>query len=120
RMEARGEIRGGRFVAGVSGEQFALPDAVELLRKTRRAPPAGQFLSVSGADPLNLVGVILPGARVPALAGNRVLYLDGIAVATLVGGAIQGLETLASSQANIAEDLLIRRRTGAPLLAYLR
>jgi ATP-dependent helicase Lhr and Lhr-like helicase len=120
RMEARGEIRGGRFVAGVSGEQFALPDAVELLRKTRRAPPAGEFLSVSGADPLNLVGVILPGAKVPALAGNRVLYLDGVAVATLIGGAIQWLETLTPVQTNIAEDLLIQRRAGAPLLAYLR
>ena len=120
RLEARGEIRGGRFVAGVSGEQFALPEAVELLRKTRRLPAAGEFVSVSGADPLNLVGVILPGAKVSALAGNRVLYLDGIAVATLVGGQIEWRETLTPEQSNIAEDLLIRRRAGAPMLAYLR
>ena len=119
-MEARGEIRGGRFVAGVSGEQFALPDAVELLRKTRRAPLTGEFLSVSGADPLNLVGVILPGAKVPALAGNRILYLDGVAVATLIGGMIQWLAELTPAQINMAEDLLIQRRAGAPLLAYLR
>ncbi len=120
RMEARGEIRGGRFVAGVSGEQFALPDAVELLRKTRRTPLTGEFLSVSGADPLNLVGVILPGAKVPALAGNRILYLDGVAVATLIGGMIQWLAELTPAQVNMAEDLLIQRRAGAPLLAYLR
>ncbi len=120
RMEARGELRGGRFVAGVSGEQFALPEAVELLRKTRRIPATGEFVAVSGADPLNLIGVMLPGARVPALSGNRVLYLDGIAVATLVGGSVQWLEPLDPGQRNTAESLLILRRTGAPLLAYLR
>ena len=120
RLEARGEIRGGRFVAGISGEQFALPEAVESMRKTRRAEVTKEFVSVSGADPLNLVGVILPGAKVPALAGNRVLYLDGIAVAALIGGAVQWLETIDAAQMRIAEDLLIQRRAGAPMLAYLR
>jgi ATP-dependent Lhr-like helicase len=63
---------------------------------------------------------MLPGAKVPALSGNRVLYLDGIAVATLVGGSVQWLEQLDPVQRNNAENLLIQRRTGAPLLAYLR
>jgi ATP-dependent Lhr-like helicase len=74
RLEARGDVRGGRFVAGISGEQFALPEAVGLLRETRRAPVTGTLVSVSGADPLNLVGTLLPGPRIAALAGNRVLF----------------------------------------------
>ncbi len=77
RLESRGEIRGGRFVAGFSGEQFALPEAVGLLREIRRRPASGQWVSLSGADPLNLVGVLTPGARLPALIGNRVVYRDG-------------------------------------------
>ena len=84
RLEARGDIRGGRFVASVTGEQFALPEAVAMLRDTRRAPPTGQYVSVSGADPLNLVGTVLPGAKVPALTANRILYRDGVPVAALV------------------------------------
>jgi ATP-dependent Lhr-like helicase len=80
-LEARGEIRGGRFVAGLAGEQFALPAAVETLRAVRRAPPAGERVELSGADPLNLVGGILPGAKVPATLGARVAYLDGAPVA---------------------------------------
>jgi ATP-dependent Lhr-like helicase len=120
RMEARGELRGGRFVAGISGEQFALPEAVALLRETRRAPPPGTFVLVCGADPLNLVGVVLPGAKVPALTNNRVLYRDGIPVATFVGDEIRWLETLDPAVARVAEDALVKRTPGAPLLAYLR
>ena len=120
RLEARGEIRGGRFVAGVSGEQFALPEAVELLRKIRREPAVGTLVSVSGADPLNLVGIVLPGAKVPALAGNRILYRDGIALATLVSGTITWLQPLPAEQMRAIETMLIQRRSGAPLLAYLR
>jgi ATP-dependent Lhr-like helicase len=73
KLEARGEIRGGRFVAGISGEQYALPEAVTALRDIRRRPLDGNFVCVSAADPLNLVGILLPGPKVPALAGNRVL-----------------------------------------------
>ena len=91
RLESRGEIRGGRFVAGFSGEQFALPEAVGLLREIRRRPASGQWVSLSGADPLNLVGVLTPGARLPALIGNRVVYRDGVPVAVLSGGAVQVL-----------------------------
>jgi ATP-dependent Lhr-like helicase len=80
-LEARGEIRGGRFVAGLSGEQYALPAAVEALRAVRRTPPAGERVELSGADPLNLVGGILPGTKVPATLGARVAYLDGVPVA---------------------------------------
>jgi ATP-dependent Lhr-like helicase len=75
RMEARGEIRGGRFVAGTTGEQYALPEAVELLRVVRRSEKTGEAIEVAAADPLNLAGVILPGPRLSALAGERVRLL---------------------------------------------
>jgi len=88
RLEARGEIRGGRFVAGFSGEQFASTDAVGLLREVRRRPHTGQYLSLSGADPLNLIGIVTPGARLPSLTGNRVLFLDGLPLATLAAGEV--------------------------------
>ncbi|TAJ25626.1 MAG: hypothetical protein EPO64_07795 [Nitrospirae bacterium] len=83
RMELRGEVRGGRFVSGFIGEQFALPEAVESLRAMRKARPAGgpsQEVRISGADPLNLVGIILPGPRVPSVASNYVVFRDGLPV----------------------------------------
>jgi ATP-dependent Lhr-like helicase len=86
RLEARGEIRGGRFVAGLSGEQFALPEAIPLLRDMRRRQHDGGLVCISGIDPLNLCGTLLPGDKVPALAGNRLLFRDGIPVATMVAG----------------------------------
>jgi ATP-dependent Lhr-like helicase len=88
-LESRGEIRGGRFVAGIPGEQYALPEAVGLLRETRRKQPGGSLVSISAADPLNLVGILTPGPRVPALTGNRLLYDDGVPVAVLAGGEMQ-------------------------------
>jgi ATP-dependent helicase Lhr and Lhr-like helicase len=94
RLESRGEIRGGRFVAGFAGEQFALPDAVGSLRETRRRPPAGALVSISGADPLNLVGILTPGPRLAALTGNRLLYEDGMPIALLAGGQVQFLQEL--------------------------
>jgi ATP-dependent helicase Lhr and Lhr-like helicase len=93
RLEARGEIRGGRFVAGFTGEQYALPEAIGLLREARRKPQSQHFVSLSGADPLNLVGILTPGPRLPALSGNRVLYCDGLPVATLAGGEVRFMET---------------------------
>jgi ATP-dependent Lhr-like helicase len=78
RLEARGEIRGGRFLAGVGGEQFAIPDAVEVARTVRRTRLSGQRIEVSGVDPLNLTGIVTPGPRVPAVLGQRVVYVDGI------------------------------------------
>ncbi|WP_250453409.1 DEAD/DEAH box helicase [Caballeronia sp. ATUFL_M2_KS44] len=86
RLEARGEIRGGRFVAGLAGEQFALPEAVPLLRDMRKRPKENAFVALSAVDPLNLVGTLLPGEKVPALAGNRVLYLDGVPVGAVIAG----------------------------------
>ena len=74
RMEARGTIRGGRFVRGFSGEQYALPEAVDALRAVRKQEHTGETITLSAADPLNLVGLILPGARVPALVANSVTY----------------------------------------------
>jgi ATP-dependent Lhr-like helicase len=80
RLEDRGEIRGGRFVDGFSGEQFALPVAVESLRASRKMPLTGETLTLSAADPLNLVGILVPGERVPAISGRTVIYRDGAAV----------------------------------------
>ena len=80
----------------------------------------GELIAVSGADPLNLVGVLLPGAKVPALTGNRVLYRDGAAVAALIGGEVQWFEQLEGSDRVAAETMLIKRPIGSPLLAYLR
>jgi ATP-dependent Lhr-like helicase len=81
RLEARGEIRGGRFVSGMSGEQFALADAVDRLREIRRTPPHDQVLVISAADPLNLAGIVTAGERVRAVAGTRVAYQNGVPVA---------------------------------------
>ena len=94
RLEARGDVRGGRFVAGFAGEQFALPEAIGALREVRRAGPSGVIVSLSGADPLNLVGILTPGPKLPALTGSRLLYQDGCPVALLAGGEVQFLEDL--------------------------
>lgn len=85
RLEARGEIRGGRFIDGLSGEQFALPEAIGLLREMRRRPHDGRMVSLSASDPANLLGSVLPGERIPRVAGNRVLFRDGVPIATWVG-----------------------------------
>jgi ATP-dependent Lhr-like helicase len=81
RMEARGSARGGRFVTGFVGEQYALPGAVDALREVRRRERTGEVVRLSAADPLNLVGIVLPGARVPALRSRFVTYRDGLPVA---------------------------------------
>jgi ATP-dependent helicase Lhr and Lhr-like helicase len=86
RLEARGVIRGGRFVNGLPGEQFALPEAIPVLRKARKQANEGAWVCVAGTDPLNLAGTLLVGERVPAVAGNRILYRDGVVAATLVAG----------------------------------
>ncbi|EXF91425.1 ATP-dependent DNA helicase [Pseudomonas fluorescens HK44] len=86
RLEARGEIRGGRFVSGLAGEQFSLPEAIPLLREVRRRPHDGSLISVCGVDPLNLAGTLLPGHKVPALASNRLVYRDGLPAAAEIAG----------------------------------
>jgi ATP-dependent helicase Lhr and Lhr-like helicase len=108
RLEARGEIRGGRFVAGFSGEQYALPEAVGLLRETRRRPHADQWVSLSAADPLNLIGVLTPGPRLPALTDNRLIYRDGLPIATLAAGKVDFLAELDGADRWEAEKRLMR------------
>jgi ATP-dependent Lhr-like helicase len=81
RLEARGEIRGGRFVSGLSGEQFALSEAVAELRAVRRTPGDGALVSISAADPLNLSGIVTAGDRIPGIASLRVIYRDGVPIA---------------------------------------
>ncbi|UCH52837.1 MAG: ATP-dependent DNA helicase, partial [Pseudomonadota bacterium] len=109
RLEARGEIRGGRFVNGVAGEQYALPEAVGSLRAMRKRPGNETLVSLSAADPLNLVGVLIPGARVPALAGNRILYRDGVPIAVQVAGEAQFLTELDPATAWQAHNALLRK-----------
>jgi ATP-dependent Lhr-like helicase len=117
RLEARGEIRGGRFVAGFSGEQFALPEAVGMLREIRRKPGADAFVSLSGADPLNLVGILTPGPKLGSLTGNRVLYRDGIPIALLAGGEIRFLAELDEAAQWQARKTLLRGAVPASLVA---
>ncbi len=88
RMESQGEIRGGRFVSGFTGEQFALPEAVESLRAARKQHESGAAshdIKLSASDPLNLVGIILPGPRVPAVPSNFVVFRDGVIVRAVLG-----------------------------------
>ena len=77
RLEARGLVRGGRFVSGLTGEQFAWPDAVDRLRRVRDSEPDGEEIELSATDPLNLTGVVIPGARIPAQSGRRIVVTDG-------------------------------------------
>jgi len=119
RLEARGEIRGGRFVAGISGEQFALPDAVGLVRSIRRAPVKENLISVSAADPLNLAGVITPGARLTAHAANRILYCDGAPCAVLESGETRFLTEMSRTLEWQAKAALLRKATPPVLRSYL-
>src|SRR5262245_15230176 len=107
RLEARGEIRGGRFVAGFSGEQFALPEAITKLREVRRQNTSETLISLSGADPLNLAGILMPGPKLPALTGNRVLYRDGIPLALLQGDEMQFLLPFDPRHAGLARMALL-------------
>jgi ATP-dependent Lhr-like helicase len=109
RLEARGEIRGGRFVVGFSGEQFALPEAVGTLRKLRREEPSGALVSVSGADPLNLLGVLTGTERVPSVAASRILYCDGVPLALRDGQRTRVLDVPQGKTAGELERALIQR-----------
>jgi ATP-dependent helicase Lhr and Lhr-like helicase len=91
RWEARGEIRGGYFVGGISGEQFALPEAIGLLRSIRKSSSNGELITLSAADPLNLQGILIPGARIPAFTANRILFRDGLPIAALESREIRTL-----------------------------
>ncbi|HEY3026646.1 MAG TPA: DEAD/DEAH box helicase [Pyrinomonadaceae bacterium] len=143
RLEARGEIRGGRFVAGISGEQFALPEAVGMLRSIRRTRTSteelfrgGQqpnapaipgldvnqesLISISAADPLNLAGIITPGGRITAHTSNRILYRDGVPVASLEAGETRFLAELSRTMEWKAKAALLRKPTPPQLRSYLR
>jgi ATP-dependent Lhr-like helicase len=149
RLEARGEIRGGRFVAGISGEQFALPEAVGMLRAIRRTrtgsmdfgfrSPAREtkeftetslttsetsltesLVSVSAADPLNLVGIITPGGRVTAHTSNRILYRNGEPITVLESGEVRFLVELSRTSEWKAKSALMRKATPPQLRTYLR
>jgi ATP-dependent Lhr-like helicase len=100
-LEARGDIRGGRFVSGMSGEQYALPDAVDRLREVRRSGPDDAFVTITAADPLNLTGVITPGDRIRAAAGNRIVYRNGVPLVAMEGDM---LRTLAAAAPDVASD----------------
>jgi ATP-dependent Lhr-like helicase len=118
RMEGRGEIRGGRFVAGFTGEQFALPEAVGALRAARRKERSGTLVAVSAADPLNVVGVLTPGRRVPALATNRVLYRDGVPIAVREGAEARAVDESGEVPHEL-QRALIQRRLPPLVRAYL-
>ena len=110
RLEARGEIRGGRFVSGMSGEQFALPDAVSTLREIRRTPADGRLITISAADPLNVTGIITAGERVRAIETSRIVYRDGVPMAALQGDYLRPLTPIADAiAADVASALTGRR-----------
>jgi ATP-dependent Lhr-like helicase len=113
RMEARGEVRGGRFVDGQAGEQFALPEAVGLLRKMGKQDDQ-TLISISAADPLNLTGAILPVDRVAAIRKNRILFRNGKPIATLIAGEINWLEDLDQASQWQAHQKLIKTSTNTP------
>ena len=120
RLEARGEIRGGRFVAGFTGEQYALPEAVETLRRVRRVPADGAIVALSAADPLNLTGIVTLGDRIPATASTRIAFRDGVPVAALTGARkFDLLESQAPEQEWTTRNALLRRRM-PPLSARAR
>jgi ATP-dependent Lhr-like helicase len=94
-----------------------VPEAIGMLREVRRQPASGAFISLSGADPLNLVGIITPGPKLAALTGNRVLYRDGVPIALLAAGAVQFLKTLDAASEWAAHKALLRGAAPAPSLA---
>ena len=106
RLEARGEIRGGRFVEGLVGEQFALPEAIAPLRAIRQRADDSELVVVGGCDPLNLVGSVLVGDKVPAVAGSRVLYRDGVPLAAQVAGKFVPLAELSTAETQAARQVL--------------
>ncbi|KAF1697911.1 ATP-dependent DNA helicase [Pseudoxanthomonas jiangsuensis] len=122
RLEARGEVRGGRFIEGLSGEQFALPEAIGLLRKARQKPEDGTLVCLSALDPLNLSGTVVAGDKVPRIAGARVLYRDGMPLASLVAGEVRPMAKLDPALEAAARKTLLREPDSGPeaLLARLQ
>ncbi len=119
RLEARGEIRGGRFVAGFGGEQFAAAEAVGRLRAVRKAEKIDELVVLSAVDPLNLVGILTPHARIAATHRNRILLKDGLPIAALEGGEVRRLADSPFDE-GFLKTLLVRRSLRQPLKPYLR
>jgi ATP-dependent Lhr-like helicase len=117
-LEARGLIRGGHFVSGVSGEQFALADAIGRLRSIRKTEPRAELITVSAADPLNLLGTLIPGPRLPSTTANRLLFRDGLPVATLEAGKIQILREVPDLASATIESALKIHKLPAELRPY--
>ena len=119
RLEARGEIRGGRFVAGFGGEQFAAADAVGRLRAVRKQPPLDELVVLSAVDPLNLVGILTPEARVASVHRNRVLFRDGLPIAAVEGGEFRRLADSGFSDEQL-RTLLARRSLRHPVQPHFK
>ncbi|QFY45167.1 DEAD/DEAH box helicase [Candidatus Methylospira mobilis] len=119
RMEARGEIRGGRFIAGQYGEQFALPETVEALRALRKQDGENEICVISASDPLNLLGILLPGPKIAALPGNRILFRAGIPVAVLAGKETKFLAQIEPEDEWAIKNQLQRKLLPPQLKAYL-
>jgi ATP-dependent Lhr-like helicase len=120
RLEARGEIRGGRFVGGFSGEQYALPEAIGLLRSTRKEQGEDELIAVSGADPLNLVGILTPDEAVPAITTNRILYRDGVPIVVKESeGKERFLVDVPAEERDQMRGALLRRRPAPLVRTYL-
>jgi ATP-dependent Lhr-like helicase len=109
-LEARGDIRGGRFVSGMSGEQYALPDAVDRLREVRRSGPDEVLVAISGADPLNLTGIVTLGDRIRAAASSRIVYRNGIPVMAMEGDMLRTLAAIDSAVLSDAAAIAAGRR----------
>jgi len=119
RLEARGEIRGGRFVGGFSGEQYALPEAIGLLRTTRAKVARGAGRD-QWRDPLNLVGILTPGEAVPAITSNRVLYRDGVPIVVKESeGKERFLVEVPTRERDVLRAALMRRRPVPLVRTYL-
>ena len=119
RLEARGEIRGGRFVSGMSGEQFALPEAVSQLRAVRRAGGQGRLIGIGAADPVNLTGIVTSGERIATVARSRILYRDGVPVLAYEGGEMKVVEPGAEAPTPEMVQTLVRKQLTPALRARL-
>ena len=119
RLEARGEIRGGRFVNGMSGEQFALPDAVDRLREVRRTAKDGTLITISAADPLNLTGIVTTGERVRPAGANRLVYQNGVPLALMEGDYVRQLTDVNPEIAAEVTSALAGRRMPAVLSGFV-
>jgi ATP-dependent Lhr-like helicase len=112
RLEARGEIRGGRFISGVAGEQFSMSESIRQLRLLRDAEAKHELVLISAADPLNLVGILDDQPRVPCIASHRLVYLDGRCVGTMIAEDKWLSPTLGEELRAVVADVLQRGRCG--------